>query len=49
MVYVKKKKKNKKSPVQCRELNSVLCGDLEGRMGGGVGGTTKREGIYVYI
>ena len=47
MAYVKKQ--NKKSPVQCRELNSVLCGDLDSGMGGGVGGTAKREGIYVYL
>ena len=27
----------------------VLCGDLEGRDGVGVGGRLKRRGIYVYI
>ena len=27
----------------------VLCDDLEGWDGGGVGGRPKREGIYVYI
>lgn len=30
--------------------NSVLCGDLDGQdEGGGIGGRSRREGIYVYI
>ena len=35
--------------VQHRELSSVLCGDLEGRDGGGVAERLKGEGIHVYI
>ena len=27
----------------------VLCDDLDGWDGGGVGGVSQREGIYVYI
>ena len=32
-----------------RELSSVLSDDLDGWVGGGVGGSSKREGIYVHI
>ena len=32
-----------------KNLNSVLCDDLESWDGGGVGGRSKREGIYVHI
>ena len=38
--------------VSCRELSLVLCDDLEGWDGAGVGGLgerSKREGIYAYI
>ena len=35
--------------LQCWELSSVLCGDLDGWDGVGVGGRLKRDGIYVYI
>ena len=38
--------------VSCRELSSVLCDDLEGWDGAGIGGMgerPKREGIYAYI
>ena len=31
------------------ELSSVLCDDLEGWDGGGVGGRNRREGKYVYM
>ena len=34
--------------VEHRELNSVLCGDLD-EWDGEVRGRLKREGIYVYI
>ena len=37
------------STAQHKELNSVLCDDLEGLDGGKVGGRLKREGIYIYI
>jgi len=33
--------------VDHRELSSVLCDDLEGWDGGGVGGRIKREGTCV--
>ena len=35
--------------VQDREISLVLCDDLDGWHGWGVGGTSKREEIYLYI
>ena len=35
--------------VKHRKFSSVLCDDLEGCDWGGMGGRSKREGIYVYI
>ena len=32
-----------------QELNPVLCDDLEGWDGVGIGGRFKREGTYVYL
>ena len=36
------------STLQNRELSSLLCDDLEW-WDGGMGGRSKREGVYVYV
>ena len=37
-----------KSAIKHRKLSSLLCDDLDGWDGGGVGRKFKREGTYIY-